>query len=526
MSRKTSNIHRTITLRPRTAIDPKTGEILDLNDVLRSISSDVILATEIAEWHIDSRLREDVDKAVQQNCVPSNLHVLGYELGISVPEYLLEGWKSGRSRFDVLVRDRAIREALSWNERFNAKLGRSSKYVSQGWDRTADWTSPSNLIPKIALSAADNQYSTIEYDDDTEELYLKMVVSGSWVLLVFKLEQERHRGATKICKPDIVVNQHGMPVFHFALELPYIYTFFSERYVVGVDVGLSQYITYSVYDLVDNKIVESGTGSRRVHSLWNKVVKANTQVSSLRKKGRFEDAVLHREANSRRKRELAVLAGREIAEISVRYGNAIVVVEDLSWVQNTMQHGRWNRGQVVQWISDSVELNGGRVMKVNASQTSQTCSNCDRLGVSHKEKRMVYCPGCGFSADRDVNAAANIAKKLVFSGVFKKCVSTRKKSKKATKKIVQRTRGGEGKNLRFPGVYRKNKPTPKRPKKEVRRRFVKPEGSARDNDDLNKVALGAMTKKEANHCTTLKGSQKTIIDNTPMIYYSCYRKYQ
>ena len=91
---------------------------------------------------------------------------------------------------------------------------------------------------------------------------------------------------------------------------------------------------------------------------------------------------------------------------------------------------------------------------------------------------------------------------------------------------MQRTRGGEGKNLRFPGVYRKNKPTPKRPKKEVRRRFVKPEGSARDNDDLNKVALGAMTKKEANHCTTLKGSQKTIIDNTPMIYYSCYRKYQ
>ena len=152
-----------------------------------------------------------------------------------------------------------------------------------------------------------------------------------------------------------------------------------------------------MYDLANEKVVEYGTGSRRVHSLWNKVKKANAQVSSLQKKGREKEALLHREANSRRKKELAILVGREIAEISLKYNNALVAIEDLSWVSNTMQNGRWNRGAAVKWITDSVELNGGRVMKVSASQTSQTCSNCDYIGVSHRKKRLSHCPLCTFT---------------------------------------------------------------------------------------------------------------------------------
>ena len=63
VSRKKSKIHRTIKLRPHIAIDPKSGEVLDLKSVLRDIVSDVTTATEIVEWHVDYRLREDVDKA-------------------------------------------------------------------------------------------------------------------------------------------------------------------------------------------------------------------------------------------------------------------------------------------------------------------------------------------------------------------------------------------------------------------------------------------------------------------------------
>ena len=525
MAKPKSKLHRTISMQPHLALHPKTGEILDLDEVLSNLSSDVRLATEIAEWNIDHQLRQEVDEAVKNGNVPSNLWVLGYELGITVPEELLEGWVSGKSRFKVLVQDRAIRETISWNERFKAKLGESTRYVSQGWKRTADWTEPSNLIPKISLSAADNQYSVMSYDLETGELALKMVVSGHWAILLFKMEEERLRGADKICKPDVVVGADGLPRFHFALEFAYNYTEFSDRYVVGLDVGLAQYFTYSVYDVIENKVVETGTGSQRVHSLWNKIQNANEQVSSLQRRGRPEEAKLHREANSRRKKELAILAGRELAEVSVRFNNAIVVVEDLSWVSNTMQNGRWNRGHLIKWLTDSVELNGGRVMTVSAAQTSQTCSQCGILGVRHRSKRQIHCLSCGFTADRDVNAATNIAKRLVLTGVFSKCVATRKKAKKTTKKLTKRTRGGSGVPLRHPGVYRKNKPTPKRPK-EVRRRFIKTDGSARDNDDLNRVVSGVVKAKEVIRHSTREGNRKAVIENRSVKDFIFCRLYQ
>ena len=509
MAKSRGKLHRTISMQPHLAIHPKTGEILDLDEVLSNLSSDVRLATEITEWNIDHQLRQEVDEAVKNGNVPSNLWLLGESLGITVPEWATEGWKSGRSRFPRLVWDRSIRETISWNERFKAKLGESTRYVSKGWIRTADWTVPSNLIPKISLSAADNKYSVMSYDLETGELALKMVVSGRWVVLLFKLDNSRLHGADKICKPDVVVVDDGYPRFYFALEFTYNYTEFSERYVVGIDVGLAQYFTYSVYDLVENRVVETGTGSRRVHSLWNKIKSSNEQVSVLQRKGRADEARPHREANSRRKKELSILAGRELAEISFNYGNAIVVVEDLSWVSNTMQNGRWNRGELIKWLTDSVELNGGRVMTVSAAHTSQICSQCGTFDVRHRSKRQIYCPSCGFTADRDVNAATNVAKRLISTGIFSKCVATRKKAKKATKKLTKRTRGGSGAPLRHPGVYRKNKPTPKRPKK-VRRRFIKTNGSARGNDDRNRVVSGVVRQKEGTHHSTREGNRRTI----------------
>ena len=59
------------------------------------------------------------------------------------------------------------------------------------------------------------------------------------------------------------------------------------------------------------------------------------------------EAQFHREAASREKRGLAILAAQEIAGLSRAWGNAVVAVEGLGWIRNTMQHGRWNRGALV-----------------------------------------------------------------------------------------------------------------------------------------------------------------------------------
>ena len=95
---------------------------------------------------------------------------------------------------------------------------------------------------------------------------------------------------------------------------------FSGDWVIGGDVGINNYATVIVRDVKTGRIVYETTLSQRVHSLWNSVRASQRQVSYLKKKSdrlllyrqarmaALDEAQLHREAASRKKRELAILA--------------------------------------------------------------------------------------------------------------------------------------------------------------------------------------------------------------------------
>jgi putative transposase len=51
---------------------------------------------------------------------------------------------------------------------------------------------------------------------------------------------------------------------------------------------------------------------------------------------------------------------------------------------------------------------GVQLVKVNPYNTSQRCSQCGMLVEKDLSVRIHFCPHCGFTADRDVNAALNI----------------------------------------------------------------------------------------------------------------------
>lgn len=197
------------------------------------------------------------------------------------------------------------------------------------------------------------------------------------------------------------------------------------------------------------------------------------QVRALRKKAKpivydrqgkmaaLDEAHLHREAASRKKRELAILAAQEIADLSHQYDNAVVAVEDLGWVHNTMQNGRWNRGELVKWLTHYVSQNGGWVVAVNAANTSQVCHECGSK-VTHPEHKVSLCPKCG-AKDRDVNAAMNIAARAVPK--VNTARNTRAKNRKLQKKTSLKTPTARN-ALKHPGGSRnKNYPTPKRKKR-------------------------------------------------------------
>lgn len=456
--------YRAFTARPSHVLD-LNGELLDSARVLVSLASEVRDISAYATYLVrnDEGLGDELARitAVQ----PA---VAGRRAGVTMPDFLASG-KSGRSRKEWLMRHNAVTACRSWQERDKAANGESSKYVSQGWKRTANGAAPSYGKDYVNLGAVDKQYAAIENNPFVDgEIVLRMVIQGTWYRLIFDFDNKRFNEG-KVTLPVIKV-ENGQPAFIFTVMTDNPVVQFSGDYTIGVDVGINNYATVVVRDTRTGRIVHQTTLSQRVHSLWNSVRMSERQVRFLKKKSDrllsqrqrrmsvLDEAQLHREAASRKKRELAILAAQEIAYLSHVWENAVVAVEDLSWISNTMQNGRWNRGALVQWLTHYVSQNGGWVVSVNPANTSQLCYKCG-VKVTHPTHGMSVCPEHGVT-NRDVNAAANIAARAV-PRVAKARV-TRAKNRKLRPQQQLRTPVARN-SLKYPGRDRtKSAPTSKR----------------------------------------------------------------
>ena len=478
--------YKAFTVRPSHVLD-LNGVLLDRAPILSQLATEVRGVSAYATYvaRNDTVLGDELAKiSVTQPAEAGRL------AGVKMPDFLVPDKKdkdgkplkdksgksvkvkTGRSRKEKLIQHNAITAYRSWQERVDTVNGESSKHVSQGWKRTMNASPPSYGEDYVNLGSVDRSYAVIENNPFADgEIVLKMVVQGNWYRLIFKFDNRRFT-AGKVTLPLIKI-ENGNPVFIFTVVTDNPVVQFSGKYIVGVDVGINNYATVVVRNTETGGIAYSTTLSQRVHSLWNSIRASERQVRALREKAEpiiydrqgkmaaLDEAQLHREAASRKKRELATLAAQEIADLSHQYDNAVVAVEDLSWVKNTMQNGRWNRGEVVKWLTHYVEQNGGWVLAVNAANTSQVCHECGGK-VTHPTHRVSKCAKCG-EKDRDVNAAANIAARAVKKVATAR--NTRAKSKKLQKKTSLKTPAVR-KALKHPGGGRnKNYPTPKRKKR-------------------------------------------------------------
>lgn len=473
--------YKAFTVRPTHVLD-LNGVLLDRATILAELASEVGGISGYATFVVrnDTKL---ADELAQAGAVQPT--TAGRRAGVKMPDFLVTG-KSGRSRKEALIQHRVVTEHRSWQERVDAVNGESSKHVSQGWKRTMNASPPSYGEDYINLGAVNKQYAVIENDPFIDgEIVLKMVIRGNWYRLIFKFDNKRFP-VGKVTLPVIKV-QGNQPVFIFTVATDNPVVQFSGKYIIGVDVGINNYATVVVRNTETGGIAHVSTLSQRVHSLWNSIRASERQVRQLREKAEpilydrqgkmaaLDEAQLHREAASRKKRELAILAAQEIANISHQYDNAVVAVEDLSWVKNTMQNGRWNRGELVQWVTHYVSQNGGWVVAVNAANTSQVCHLCGSK-VKHPKHNISACPTHG-EMDRDVNAAANIASRAVKKVATAR--NTRANNRKLQKKTALKTPIGR-KALKHPGGSRnKNHATPKRKKRRVSKGVSLPSRPAR-----------------------------------------------
>ena len=471
--------YRAFSVRPSCIMD-LNGVLLDSASVMAKLASEVRGISAYATYTVrnDTQLAADLAQVTV-----SHPAVAGRRAGVTIPlelvvkgelyrnkaGELVEEKVFGKSRKEWLFRHRVVTEHRSWQERAKAANGESSKYVSQGWKRTADTSVPSYGGDYVNLGAVDKQYAVVENDPVKDgEIVLRVVIHGKWYRLIFPFDNSRFTEG-KVTLPVIKV-EDNQPVFIFTVVTDNPVIQFSGNYTIGVDVGINDYATVVVRNTKTGKIAYKSTLSQRVHSLWNSVRASERQVRALNKKAdnllydrqahmsAFDEAQFHREAASRKKRELAVLAAQEIAHLSHQYDNAVVAVEDLGWIRNTMQNGRWNRGAFVQWLTHYVTQNGGWVVAVNAANTSQVCHICGGK-VTHPLHKLSVCPKHG-AMNRDVNAAANIAARAVPK--VAKARKTRAKNRKLQPRAALKTPVTRD-SLKYPGRDRtKNAPTPKR----------------------------------------------------------------
>ena len=441
------------------------GELLDSTPVMAELASEVRDISAYATYVVrnDEALGDELSRVTAT--APAEA---GRQAGVAMPDFLVTG-KSGRSRKEKLFQYNVVAACRSYQERVKAANGESSKYVSRGWKRTANGAAPTYGEDYVNLGAVDKCYAAIENDPFADgEIVLRMVIRGQWYRLIFGFDNKRFTEG-KVTLPVIKV-EDGEPVFIFAVVTDNPVVQFSGDYTIGVDVGINNYATVVVRDVKAGRIAYETTLSQRVHSLWNSVRMSERQVRNLKAKAAtllhnrqarmsaLDEAQLHREAASRKKRELAILAAQEIAYLSHVWGNAVVAVEDLSWIANTMQNGRWNRGAFVKWLTHYVSQNGGWVVAVSPANTSQKCYVCGAQ-VTHPTHEVSVCAEHG-AMDRDVNAAVNIASRAVPCVV--KARVTRAKSRKLRPQAPLKTPVAR-RSLKYPGRDRtKNKPTHRR----------------------------------------------------------------
>lgn len=446
-----SSVTRTHPLRPHACFDKETGKGLDLHTILEEVRTDAEFCAAEALSHITT---ENLEQVVQHDGLKPAVAGLRMGMRLSIP-----GRGTGRSRFERMVCEYAVSQLRSWRERRKVYMKSTNNYVSTGYRRTNNNNKPDFLKPRLALSVTDKQYHASRLKDSIIEL--DMVVAERWVTFQFKTPERFLESGIRVIAPTISIDDNNCVIFNWHIEIPVERSEFSTKYVVGVDVGLANFATAVVRDMTTGEVVEASFMNRRVRSLENKIKRAKIQIKALRQKGKYEEAAYHRRALNNRRKEAAILIGQEVADLSWRYGNALVAVEDLSFVTNTMKHGRWVRGLIVQRITDMVESNGGRVMKVNPVYTSQICHRCGT-----KLEAINYhnptCSSCRVGWDRDENAAANIAMRLKDN--HQKACLTRKKH--ASKKHRKNTRGST-KPLKHP--LKKMAPTPKAPQNQPKR---------------------------------------------------------
>ncbi|MBD2206706.1 transposase [Calothrix sp. FACHB-1219] len=185
--------------------------------------------------------------------------------------------------------------------------------------------------------------------------------------------------------------------------------------VVGIDLGLK-------YFIADNKgnVEPSPQFYRKSEKQLNRANRKKSKKFSLakRKAKSRQSNNYHKARNRYARKHLRV--SRQRKEYCKRLAYSVIQSNDLVAYEDLNVKGLFRNRHLAKSISDAgwytfrswLEYFGHKYGKVTVGvpphNTSQNCSNCGKKVKKSLSTRTHVCPHCGYTEDRDINAAINI----------------------------------------------------------------------------------------------------------------------
>ena len=176
---------------------------------------------------------------------------------------------------------------------------------------------------------------------------------------------------------------------------------------VGIDLGQDSFVALSDGTKIEKpKFMRQ---KRKKIAKWQKIVARRNKGSKRRENAKQRLQSAYTEATNQSDDYL-----HKLSDNLVDSGYTSFAVEDLH-IQNMVKNHRlegsiqdasWNR--FIQLLSYKAESAGMKVIKVDARNTSKTCSNCGNIQDMPLSERTYNCQRCGMSRERDINASINI----------------------------------------------------------------------------------------------------------------------
>ena len=284
------------------------------------------------------------------------------------------------------------------------------------------------LSARLNLAVCDTYFApkASRYNNDPLSIVVQVKTPSHGLTKIFLRlpDNESRFGDGKVCRPTIRLNNKGQVVFDIAIEHETQQR--DTNKVVGVDLGKVEPFVATVID-PENKRRSSPYHVRykgRLGALVKKEQQRRDLATHLYEKAdlyerynRIDHAdVLRTEANrvgskaTRIKYEISQCIASQVVSIADQ-NDAHVSLENLSWLDS--RGGRWPHAEIQSRIKNTAKRYGLKVVKVNASNTSRTCSRCGGRVSNNSKTRVGTCTICGFSLDRDVSASREIALRAV-----------------------------------------------------------------------------------------------------------------